>query len=76
VADPVPSHRPHLGRVTSFDSRRGLGRVADVDRAEYGFHATAIADGTRSIQPGAAVTFVVAPGQRGLYEARALVRVG
>jgi len=76
VADPVPSHRPHLGRVTSFDARRGLGRVTDVDGAEFGFHATALADGTRSVEPGTAVAFVVAAGHRGLYEARAVVSLG
>ena len=42
----------------------------------YGFHATAIADGTRRIAVGAEVTFTVAPGHRGLYEARSLVTVG
>ena len=39
----------------------------------YGFHATAIADGTRRIDEGAAVVFTVAPGHRGRYEARSLV---
>jgi cold shock CspA family protein len=72
---PDLSHRPSVGRVTSFDARRGWGTVVDTDGAEYGFHATAISDGTRRIDPGTAVAFVVAPGHRGLHEARGLVRV-
>ena len=70
---PVPSAGPHHGRVASFDRRRGLGTVVDDAGPSYGFHATAIADGTRCIEVGAAVMFMVAPGHRGLYEARSLV---
>jgi cold shock CspA family protein len=69
---PVPADRPFLGRVTSFDARRGLGVVTDVDGTEFDFHATAIADGSRAIAVGTEVTFVVVPGHRGRYEARAL----
>lgn len=39
----------------------------------FDFHATAIADGSRTIEEGAAVSFSVAPGHRGRYEARSLV---
>jgi cold shock CspA family protein len=46
--------------------------VSDEDGASYGFHATAIADGSRRIEVGAAVVFTIAPGQGGLYEARSL----
>jgi len=73
VAGPVPSAGPHHGRVASFDQRRGLGTVADDSGTSYGFHATAIADGSRRIEVGQAVTFTVAPGHRGHYEARSLV---
>jgi cold shock CspA family protein len=73
VAGPVPSAGPHHGRVVSFDPIRGLGAVDDADGTRYGFHATAIADGTRRIGVGAAVVFTVAPGHRGLYEAWSLV---
>ena len=38
----------------------------------YGFHATAIADGSRRIGVGTTVVFTVTPGHRGLYEARSL----
>jgi cold shock CspA family protein len=72
LAHPVPLHRPHLGRVTSFDPRRGLGTVREEGGEEFGFHATAIADGSRAIAVGTAVTFVVLPGHRGRYEAAAL----
>ncbi len=39
----------------------------------FDFHATAIADGSRTIEEGATVSFSVAPGRRGRYEARSLV---
>jgi cold shock CspA family protein len=69
----VPSAGLHHGRVASFDRGRGLGTVADDAGPSYGFHATAIADGSRCIEVGAAVMFLVEPGHRGLYEARSLV---
>jgi CspA family cold shock protein len=69
---PVPSAGPHLGRVASFDSTRGLGSVLDEEGTTFGFHATAIADGSRDIAVGTDVTFVVAPGHGGRYEARSL----
>ncbi len=75
MGGPVPSAGPHHGSVASFDRRRGLGTVADDTGTSYGFHATSIADGSRHIEVGRAVTFTVAPGRRGLYEARSLVPV-
>jgi len=39
----------------------------------FDFHATAIADGSRTIDVGTDVAFVVAPGHRGRDEARSLV---
>jgi cold shock CspA family protein len=72
MAGPFPSAGPHLGRVTSFDPSRGLGRVQEPDGTGYAFHATAIADGSRSIEVDADVVFTVAPGHRGFFEARAL----
>ena len=71
----VPSAGPHHGRVASFDPTRGLGAVADDDGSSYGFHATAIADGSRRISVGTTVVFTVTPGHRGLYEARSLLPV-
>ena len=75
MAGPAAASGPRHGRVTSFDAARGLGTVHDDAGPAYGFHATAIADGSRRIEVGAAVTFVVIPGHRGRYEARSLVTV-
>jgi cold shock CspA family protein len=72
VTGPVPSAGPHHGRVASFDQARGVGEVLDDDGTSLPFHATAVADGSRTIAVGAAVTFTVAPGHRGRYEARSL----
>ena len=72
------------GTVSSFDDPRGLGcedliRVAAVLTAEdgtsYPFHCTAIADGTRTIEAGTAVTFEVVPGHLGRWEAAAIAPV-
>jgi cold shock CspA family protein len=60
------------GRVTSFDARRGLGTVADAAGGEFDFHATALVDGSRRIDLGTEVTFSIAAGLRGRYEARGL----
>lgn len=65
---------PHAGSVGSFDEHRGTGTVVDDDGSEFPFHCTAIADGTRAIEPGTRVTFVVAPGL-GRWEASALERM-
>ena len=45
------------GRVTSFDEHVGLGEVTDADGTRYMFHCVEIADGSRSIDVGAAVSF-------------------
>jgi cold shock CspA family protein len=68
----IPAAGPHLGRVASFDRTRGLGRVEEQDGRGYSFHATAIADGSRDIEVDTAVAFIVVPGHRGQFEARAL----
>jgi cold shock CspA family protein len=58
------------GSVTSFDDPRGIGTVVDdADGQEHFFHCTAIADGTRTIEVGAAVDFEVVPGRMGRWEA-------
>jgi cold shock CspA family protein len=60
----------HVGRVTAFDTKRGLGTVKDLDTGtEYPFHATAIADGSRTIPEGIAAVFTTTPGHGGRYEA-------
>jgi cold shock CspA family protein len=62
----------HSGTVTAFDSHRGTGVVVDEAGAEFPFHCTAIANGTREIEPGTAVRFDVAPGL-GRWEADNMV---
>jgi CspA family cold shock protein len=47
------------GRVTEFDEHVGLGVVTADDGEGFPFHCTQIADGSRSIDVGAAVTFTV-----------------
>ena len=47
------------GTVAAFDESVGLGVVAGTDGVDYPFHCIEIADGSRSIQVGAHVTFDV-----------------
>ena len=61
------------GVVTDFDEDRGLGTVEAGGRS-YPFHCTQIADGTRTIEVGAAVAFEVRPGGLGRWEAAALTK--
>ena len=64
------------GRVVAFDEEKGYGtvRVEDPDGRELFFHCTQIADGSRRIDVGATVTFEIAPGHLGRWEAKALRR--
>lgn len=57
------------GTVVDFDEHRGYGTVRAAEGRELFFHCTAIADGSRRIDVGAAVVFVVAPGHLGRWEA-------
>jgi hypothetical protein len=58
--------------VRVFDADRGTGEVV-ADGLTLPFHCTAIADGSRQIDPGTAVAFVIVPGRMGRLEARELV---
>ena len=62
------------GKVGSFDADVGLGEVQGEDGRRYPFHCTEIADGSRRIEVGTEVEFVVEPGHLGIREARALAR--
>ena len=62
------------GVVESFDSPRGWGVVRGDDGTEVAFHCTAIADGTREIEPGTPVTYEVVPGHLGRWEAAGVAR--
>lgn len=61
------------GVVTEFDDARGLGTV-EAGGVRYPFHCTAIADGSRTIDVGADVTFAVVAGPMGRWEAQAIER--
>ncbi|MEQ8719304.1 MAG: hypothetical protein RIE08_16965 [Acidimicrobiales bacterium] len=62
----------HLtGTVTDFDAEVGWGVVSS-EGADYPFHSTAIADGTRLIDVATAVAFEVVPGRMGRWEGSAL----
>jgi cold shock CspA family protein len=63
------------GSVSAFDEPAGLGEVTAEDGTVHPFHCTAIADGTRTIQVGVAVTFSVVPGRSGRWEATQLTPV-
>jgi cold shock CspA family protein len=60
------------GVVTAFDEPRGLGEVTADDGVVHAFHCTAIADGSRTIEVGTAVTFDVFAGRMGRWEARSI----
>ncbi len=60
------------GTVAEFDEAAGLGTVTADDGVRYGFQCTQIADGTRTIAPGTAVSFEVRPWHLGRYEATAI----
>lgn len=62
------------GKVGFFDPDVGLGEVVGDDGRGYPFHCTEIADGSRRIEAGTEVQFVVAPGHRGVREARAVAQ--
>jgi cold shock CspA family protein len=61
------------GVVAEFDEHKGYGTVREVDGArELFFHCTEIADGSRTIDVGTAVTFEVVAGHLGRWEAISL----
>ncbi len=71
----MASVRPRRGVVVSFDADRGLGIVRADDATELGFHCTRIADGTRTVDVGAQVVFIVVPGAPGRWEASGIVKL-
>jgi cold shock CspA family protein len=58
-----------IGLVDEFDEARGLGTIRSDDGGELPFHCTAIADGSRTVEPGRRVQFTVVPGLLGRWEA-------
>jgi cold shock CspA family protein len=73
MAAPESAFGSLTGRVTEFDDPRGLGTITAGDRS-YPFHCTALLDGTRTVEVGAEVTFEVAPGRLGRWEATRIER--
>jgi CspA family cold shock protein len=60
------------GVVSEFDEPRGLGTVVDDGGTRYAFHCTQVVDGSRRIEVGSRVVFVLVPGHLGRLEARQL----
>lgn len=67
----APMHRTLVGTVVRFDREVGLGAVRADDGTEYPFHCIVIADGTRTVEVGAAVAFELLP-KLGRWEATAI----
>ena len=61
-----------IGVVAEFDEAAGLGTIAEDDGPERVFHCTAIADGSRTIEVGARVSYEVVPGRMGRWEGSAI----
>jgi cold shock CspA family protein len=59
----------HRGTVEDFDEYVGLGTVRAEEGRTWPFHCTRITDGSRTIEPGAPVAFLVGPGAPGRWEA-------
>jgi hypothetical protein len=58
----------------AFDADRGLGEIEELGPvpsagARRPFHCTQVADGTRTVPVGADVSYVLAPGSLGAWEA-------
>jgi len=66
---------PRFGEIVAFEEHRGLGTVRDAEGRQLEFHCTQIADGSRTIDVGAEVVFVVAAGSLGRWEARGIVKL-
>jgi cold shock protein len=63
------------GTVTEYDDHKGYGAITAEDGQQLFFHCTRIADGTRTINEGAAVTFEIVAGHGGRWEAAAIVKL-
>lgn len=79
-----------IGVVAAYDAGRGLGSIVETDGnadaaddvsddlagSAHAFHCTAIADGSRDIEAGTPVAFVLAAGLGGRLEARCVTPTG
>jgi len=57
-----------IGKITAFDRDRGRGEVEGA-AGRFAFHATRVADGSRTVAVGAEVEFEVTHGHLGEWEA-------
>lgn len=64
-----------LGVVVSYDGETGMGAVREESGEQHPFHSTAIADGTRAIEPGAPVAFVLERHHQARVEARFVTKL-
>ena len=69
---PPAGDTPLVGDVAAFDEDSGLGTVEFGSGHTLPFHCTAITDGSRRIDVGAVVAFVVVPGRLGRLEAQSI----
>ncbi len=63
------------GRVASYDEEKGLGEVVSDGGEKYGFHCSAVTDGTRHVEERARVVFAVRPAHFGRLEAYPLLKL-
>lgn len=66
---PFPPVGPQFGVIEEFDSHACLGSVIDGGDHVWPFHCTALVDGTREVEPGTQVAFVVERRPGGRLEA-------
>ena len=59
----------YSGKVATFDEFVGRGEIEAGGGMRFPFHCTAIADGSRTIDPDTAVKFRLVPGPLGALEA-------
>jgi len=59
----------YSGRIAAFDDFAGRGEIEASGGLRFPFHCTAIADGSRTIDPDTAVKFRLVPGPLGALEA-------
>lgn len=64
---------PRSGVVEAFEPDRGTGTIAAEDGARFFFHCTALVDGSREVEEGREVLFVVR-AVHGRLEASAVVK--
>jgi cold shock CspA family protein len=63
------------GNVATFQTDRGVGVIETSTGERLAFHCTAVSDGSRRIDEGAAVILTVGPGRHGRWEAVEVARV-